>query len=188
MVRKILVGGTWREAHDATGAFTATDPTTGLAIPDEYPVSAWPDLEDALAAGTEAAFELAETGTDRIAAFLEAMAAALDDRADALIEMAGVETGLPAEPRLRSNELPRTTGQLRQAAEACRDRSWVRATIDTKLDIRSMLGPLGGPIAVFGPNNFPFAFNAVGGGDFAAALAAGNPVIAKANPHLPAPT
>jgi NADP-dependent aldehyde dehydrogenase len=40
-------------------------------------------------------------------------------------------------------------------------------------------------VAVFGPNNFPFAFNAMLGGDFAAALAAGNPVIAKAHPgHL----
>lgn len=48
-----------------------------------------------------------------------------------------------------------------------------------------MRGPLAGPVAVFGPNNFPFAFNAVMGGDFAAAIAAANPVIAKAHPgHL----
>jgi len=40
-------------------------------------------------------------------------------------------------------------------------------------------------VVVFGPNNFPFAFNAVAGGDFAAALAAGNPVIAKAHPSHP---
>jgi NADP-dependent aldehyde dehydrogenase len=39
-----------------------------------------------------------------------------------------------------------------------------------------------GPVVVFGPNNFPFAFNGVSGGDFAAAIAAGNPVIAKAHP------
>jgi NADP-dependent aldehyde dehydrogenase len=41
---------------------------------------------------------------------------------------------------------------------------------------------------VFGPNNFPFAFNSVAGGDFAAAIAAGNPVIAKANPGHPGTT
>jgi alpha-ketoglutaric semialdehyde dehydrogenase len=41
---------------------------------------------------------------------------------------------------------------------------------------------------VFGPNNFPFAFNSVAGGDFAAAVAAGNPVIAKANPGHPGTT
>lgn len=60
-------------------------------------------------------------------------------------------------------------------------------TIDTKLNIRSCYEPLG-PICVFGPNNFPFAFNSVAGGDFAAAIAAGNPVIAKANTSHPATT
>jgi alpha-ketoglutaric semialdehyde dehydrogenase len=51
-----------------------------------------------------------------------------------------------------------------------------------------MLGPLGGPVVVFGPNNFPLAFNGISGGDFAAAIAAGNPVIAKANPAHPRTT
>jgi NADP-dependent aldehyde dehydrogenase len=36
-----------------------------------------------------------------------------------------------------------------------------------------------------GPNNFPLAFNGIAGGDFAAAIAAGNPVIAKAHPSHP---
>ena len=51
--------------------------------------------------------------------------------------MAHLETALPADPRLRSVELPRTTGQLRQAAAACRERTWRHATIDSKLNIRS---------------------------------------------------
>ncbi len=51
-----------------------------------------------------------------------------------------------------------------------------------------MYGPLGGPVVVFGPNNFPFAYNSVAGGDFAASIAAGNPVIAKANPGHPGTT
>jgi NADP-dependent aldehyde dehydrogenase len=38
---------------------------------------------------------------------------------------------------------------------------------------------------IFGPNNFPFAFNGVSGGDFATAIAVGNPVIAKAHPLHP---
>ena len=38
---------------------------------------------------------------------------------------------------------------------------------------------------MFGPNNFPFAFNSVAGGDFVAAIAAGNPVIGKANTGHP---
>jgi NADP-dependent aldehyde dehydrogenase len=40
-------------------------------------------------------------------------------------------------------------------------------------------------VAVFGPNNFPLAFNGIAGGDFAAAIAAGNPVIAKAHTSHP---
>ena len=38
---------------------------------------------------------------------------------------------------------------------------------------------------MFGPNNFPLAFNAIAGSDFASALAAHNPVIAKAHPSHP---
>ncbi len=41
---------------------------------------------------------------------------------------------------------------------------------------------------MFGPNNFPFAFGSVSGGDFAAAIAAGNPVIGKANSSHPGTT
>jgi NADP-dependent aldehyde dehydrogenase len=43
-------------------------------------------------------------------------------------------------------------------------------------------------VIVFGPNNFPFAFNGIAGGDFAAALATGHPVLAKANPGHPGTT
>ena len=101
--------------------------------------------------------------------------------------MAHRETALPQKPRLADVELPRTTGQLRQAAAAAREGSWALPTIDAKLNIRSCYMPLG-PVAVFGPNNFPFAFNSVAGGDFAAAIAAGNPVIAKANTSHPGTT
>src|SRR5512142_1265173 len=139
VARRILVGGRWRDPRDPVGAFTATDPALGTAIPGEYPISSWLDLEDALTAGAEASALMAKASPDRIAAYLEAVAAGLDNRAEALVEMARLETGLPAETRLRSNELPRTTDQLRQAASACRERSWVRATIDTKLEIRSKL-------------------------------------------------
>ena len=50
-----------------------------------------------------------------------------------------------------------------------------------------MFGPIG-PVVVFGPNNFPFAFNGIAGGDFAAAIAAGNPVIAKGHSCHPETT
>src|SRR5690606_9758293 len=42
-----------------------------------------------------------------------------------------------------------------------------------------------GPVFVLGPNNFPLAYGGISGGDFAAAIAAGNPVIAKGHPSHP---
>ncbi|HWL86576.1 MAG TPA: aldehyde dehydrogenase family protein, partial [Polyangiaceae bacterium] len=50
-------------------------------------------------------------------------------------------------------------------------------------DLRRMLLPLG-PVLVFAASNFPFAFS-VAGGDTAAALAAGCPVVLKAHPGHP---
>src|SRR5208283_5364215 len=85
-------------------------------------------------------------------------------------------------------ELPRTTDQLRQAARAVRDGGWQRPIRDEAGKIYSIYAPLGGPVVVMGPNNFPFAFNSAAGGDFAAAIAAGNPVIAKANTSHPGTT
>lgn len=183
-----LIAGEWRSAAPDSDAFPSRNPSTGETLPDRYPISAWAEIEDALIAAHEAKEALRSQSPDLLASFLEAYAAAIEARDDELVELAHIETGLPREPRLRNVELPRTTGQLRQAAAAARDRSWQRATIDAKANIRSRLGPLDGPVVVFGPNNFPFAFNGVAGGDFAAAIAAGNPVIAKANPGHPGVT
>ena len=88
---------------------------------------------------------------------------------------------------LQDVELPRTIDQLRQAADAAREGSWCNPVIDTASGIRAMLSPIG-PVCVFGPNNFPFAFNGAAGGDFAAAVAAGNPVIAKGHSSHPRTT
>ena len=114
--------------------------------------------------------------------FLDTYANMIEANGEEICRMAALETALPYEPRLKTIELARTTNQLRQAATAVRERYWRTATIDSANNIRSMLGPLAGPVVIFGPNNFPLAFNAISGGDFAAAIAAGNPVIAKAHP------
>jgi NADP-dependent aldehyde dehydrogenase len=186
--RQVLIAGRWRPAHAAGEPFQALDPKTGRRLPPLFPVSSWEDIEEALEAGSRAAAQLSELPDEAIASGLDRTARLLLDRADDLIRTAAEETALPAEPRLRASELPRTVGQLHQAAAAARDGSWRRAAIDTKLNIRSRFEPLGGPVAVLGPNNFPFAFNAASGGDFAAALAAGNPVLAKAHPGHPETT
>lgn len=182
----ILVDGRWQAAAAATGWFHAFEPAQRRELTEHsFPISDWSDLDQLVAAGRRAAKAMAGLSGERIGAFLDAYAATIEARADALVASAQRETGLPAEPRLRSVELPRTTGQLRQAASAARDGSWTRPTLDTAANIRSLHGPLGGPVLVLGPNNFPYAFNGIAGGDFAAAIAAGNPVIAKAHPGHP---
>lgn len=182
----ILVNGDWREAKNPCGSFHAFNPASGQPIQKrEYPISSWDDLQELLDAGHDAAGRLAQLTGQKIAAFLDAYAREIENDTENLVKAAHLETGLPVEPRLRNVELPRTTNQLRQAANAARDGSWRRPIIDTAAGIRSIHNPLGGPVAVFGPNNFPFAFNGVAGGDFAAAIAAGNPVIAKAHPAHP---
>lgn len=183
---KVLIDGVWT-ASAGTESFRAVNPATEELFAESYPVSPWPEIERALAA-SKAAFQRTTGWTgDRFAAFLERYADRIDARAEELVEMAHLETALPRQPRLRDVELPRTTNQLRQAAKAARDGSWVNAVIDTKTGIRSCYGPIG-PVAIFGPNNFPFAFNGIAGGDFAAAVAAGNPVIAKGHSSHPGTT
>ncbi len=185
-VQKILVGGEWKESS-GSATFRSENPALAEPSPDQYPVSPWSDCDQALSAAGQVADALRSVPGDRIARFLERFAERIEARRDELVQIAHTETALPKSPRLADVELPRTTGQLRQAAAAARDGSWALPTIDTKAGIRSCHGPIG-PVAVFGPNNFPFAFGSISGGDFAAAVAAGNPVIAKANTSHPGTT
>jgi NADP-dependent aldehyde dehydrogenase len=187
-VQPVLIAGKWQTPENALGTFTADNPATKSALPDAYPISGLDEIEGALQAGQEAVSELRAFSAEQIAQFLDLFAANTEARADELVEMANLETALPVTPRLRDVELPRTINQLRQAAQAARSRSWCQATIDSASNIRSKFEPLGGAVVVFGPNNFPFAFNSAAGGDFAAAIAAGNPVIAKANTSHPGTT
>jgi len=185
-MQTILIDGDWRAASAPVGQFRAENPATGEAIGPAFPVCGAADVEAALAAATRAAAELAAASPERIAAFLEAYAEAIEADAEALVETAHAETGLAKHPRLAAVELPRTTNQLRLAAKAVRNYAWTQPVIDTAANLRSHLAPLGKPVLVFGPNNFPFAFNAIAGSDFASAIAARNPVIAKAHPSHPA--
>ncbi len=185
-LQPVLIAGQWRAAH-STGTFRADNPATGEPLPDEFPVSTWADCDAALNAAVEAAHILRATPPEPIANFLTRFAERLEARKAELIEIAHLETALPKTPRLADVELPRTINQLRLSAAATLDGAWALPTIDTKLNIRSVLAPLG-PVLVLGPNNFPFAYNGVAGGDFAAAIAAGNPVLAKAHPSHPKTT
>ncbi|QDU88773.1 Alpha-ketoglutaric semialdehyde dehydrogenase [Pirellulimonas nuda] len=182
----VLIAGEWVSANAKRG-FRAHDPKTSEPIGDEFPVSDWSDCDAALSAAVGAAEALEACSGDQIASFLDAYAGGLAGNAEAICRQAEEETALPYQPRLADVEMPRTVNQLRLAAEAARVGAWRAPVVDAAANIRSCYGPLG-PVFVLGPNNFPLAFNAVSGGDFAAAIATGNPVIAKAHPAHPATT
>jgi NADP-dependent aldehyde dehydrogenase len=183
VVEPVLIDGAWRASH-LRDAFSATNPATGDRLPARFPVSAWKDVDLALDAAMRAADSLLTCTPNQIAAFMDGYAARIESSFEELAGIAIQETGLPIKPRLIDQELPRTVLQLREYANAARDGSWALPTIDVEHNVRSIHAPIG-PVVVFGPNNFPFAYNGVSGTDFAAAIAAGNPVIAKAHPLHP---
>ena len=187
MAQSIFIGGKWLKSH-SSATFRAENPAAARPLlGDEYPISDWHDCDAALDAATAAFSKLRTMPPENVARFLDVYAELIESRAADLVAIAHTETALPVAPRLKDVELPRTTSQLRQAAAAAREGSWALPTIDTKAEHPLALAPLG-PVWVFGPNNFPFAFNSIAGGDFAAAIAAGNPVIAKANTSHPGTT
>ena len=189
--KPILLAGHWTSCGSDDPTFQAFNPNTGEALPQRFPITGWNDLEIMATASIEATRALATIEPERIGRFLERFAECIEADADRLTGIASLETGLPQPTRLASVELPRTTDQLRQAACAARDVSpsgWRRPIIDHETNIRSCFEPLGGAVLVMGPCNFPLAFNGISGGDFAAAIAAGNAVIVKAHPAHPETT
>ncbi len=147
-------------------------------------------VDAAMTGAADAAPALATTSPVERARWLRSIADSLDADAPRLVPLAADESHLPV-PRL-TGELVRTTFQLRLFAEAIERGEYLRATIDhadpgwgmgPRPDLRRMMRPLG-PAAVYAASNFPFAFS-VAGGDTAAALAAGCPVIVKAHPAQP---
>ncbi|WP_053383312.1 aldehyde dehydrogenase (NADP(+)) [Leucobacter celer] len=142
------------------------------------------DLEPVLAAAAAAAAPLAALAPTARAAGLCTVADRLEANADSLIAIAQRETGL-TQARL-AGELKRTAVQLRLFAETTTDGSHLDARIDEadsgfalgpRPDLRRSLRPVG-PVVNFSASNFPFAFS-VAGGDSAAILAAGCPLIVK---------
>ena len=124
------------------------------------------------------------------AQLLRTIADEIDARGDAIIQIGSQETGLP-EARL-IGERGRTTGQLRLFADHIEQGDYLDQRHDPALpdraplprpDLRMIQRPIG-PVAVFGASNFPLAFS-VAGGDTAAALAAGCPVVVKGHSAHP---
>ncbi|GHA43896.1 dehydrogenase [Amylibacter ulvae] len=150
-----------------------------------------PELVDRAAqAGEEAFWTYGYSTRQTRAGFLNAIADEIEARGDELTTIGSQETGLP-EARLQG-ERGRTTGQLRLFATHILSGDYLDRRFDGALpdraplprpDIRLMQRPIG-PVAVFGASNFPLAFSTAGG-DTAAALAAGCPVVVKGHSAHP---
>jgi acyl-CoA reductase-like NAD-dependent aldehyde dehydrogenase len=184
-----LIAG--EERRSAEASFTSVNPRSGEAGDVSFREASEEEIASATAAAADAFRVYADWSTAQRAALLRGMARSLDAAADTIIAVADWETAL-GEARL-TQELARTTGQLRAFADVLDDGWYVEAIIDTadpeakpipRPDVRRMLIPLG-PVAVFGASNFPLAFS-VPGGDTASALAAGCPVVVKGHPSHPA--
>lgn len=175
----------------STGAtFRATNPATGEPLDPPISSAGKADIDRACRLAAEAFGRYRALEPERRARFLEAIADGIVALGDELIERAHLESALPV-ARL-TGERGRTAGQLRLFADELRRGGWLGLRIDPALpereplprpDLRQRRIPLG-PVAVFGASNFPLAFS-VAGGDTAAALAAGCPVVAKGHPAHP---
>ncbi|AUN32640.1 aldehyde dehydrogenase (NADP(+)) [Niveispirillum cyanobacteriorum] len=182
----ILAG---RPTRGEGAPFAASNPATGSAIAPDFPTATRDDLERACAAADDALAPFRALGPADRALFLDRIAEELAADANAIVERAMAETGLPR-PRLEG-ELARTMNQLRLFGRVLREGAYLDIRVNKALpdrtpprpDIRLSMVPVG-PVAVFGASNFPLAFS-VAGGDTASALAAGCPVVVKAHSSHP---
>ncbi|MEV8467534.1 aldehyde dehydrogenase (NADP(+)) [Fluviibacterium sp. DFM31] len=179
-----LIAGTWVAGDNRFPSEPATGPSFDFSVGRVSDV-------DAAAQAAEAAFaSYGNSSRESRAAFLNAIADEIEARADDITAIGSAETGLP-EARLQG-ERGRTTGQLRLFAEHILKGDYLDRRHDAALPDRAplprpelfmMQRPIG-PVAVFGASNFPLAFSTAGG-DTAAALAAGCPVVVKGHSAHP---
>ncbi|SEB63227.1 NADP-dependent aldehyde dehydrogenase [Nitratireductor aquibiodomus] len=181
---KHLIAGEWTAGDDTFESSPAHGPAHRFAF-------GTPDLVNRAVQAAEAAFEAySRRPRQERAAFLEAIADEIEARGADITEIGTQETGLPA-ARLEG-ERGRTSGQLRLFAAHIRKGDYLDRRHDEALPDRQpaprpelvMVQRPIGPVAVFGASNFPLAFSTAGG-DTAAALAAGCPVVVKGHEAHP---
>lgn len=188
MNTKNIIG--FAESEGSGKTLQGVNPITKTMLDGKFFIASEEDVNKALNIADLAFASYKKSSADDRAKFLDRIADEMEALGDTLVNRASLETGLP-EARI-IGERGRTTGQLRMFANYIREGSYVDASIDTaipdrspvpKPDLRKMMVPLG-PVVVFGASNFPLAYS-VAGGDTAAALASGCPVLVKAHPGHP---
>lgn len=162
------------------------DAHTGEQLAGGFHQATLTEVDNAVAAASAAFPTFRNLPAARRAEFLEAIADELDTLGEDFVNLTCQETALPS-ARIQG-ERGRTSGQMRLFAKVLLRGDFYGARIDQALPARTPLPRpdlrqyrIGvGPVAVFGASNFPLAFSTAGG-DTAAALAAGCPVVFKAH-------
>ncbi|SMX36816.1 aldehyde dehydrogenase (NADP(+)) [Octadecabacter ascidiaceicola] len=181
---KHLIAGNWTSGD----AIFSSSPAHGPS--HDYAVGRVEDVDAAVQAAEDAFWDYGYSSREVRAEFLNTIADEIEARAAAITEIGTQETGLP-EARLQG-ERGRTTGQLRLFASHILAGDYLDRRHDGALpdrqplprpDLKMVQRPIG-PVAVFGASNFPLAFSTAGG-DTAAALAAGCPVVVKGHSAHP---
>ncbi|WP_412546481.1 aldehyde dehydrogenase (NADP(+)) [Maricaulis sp. MIT060901] len=181
---KHLIAGRWTESDRVF----LSRPATGEA--HEFSVGTPELVDEACKAAEQAFMTYGYSPVATRAALLNAIADEIETRGDDITRIGHEETGLP-EARL-IGERGRTVGQLRLFARTIQDGNYLDRRHDEALperqpvprpDLKLIQRPIG-PVAVFGASNFPLAFSTAGG-DTAAALAAGCPVVVKGHSAHP---
>ena len=175
------------QSAKGTKTYKTFNPKLNLENENVFTEATSEEINEAANLAAKAYKEFQNISGTKKADFLNAIVDEIMALDDELIQAYCSETGLP-EGRAKG-ERGRTIGQLRSFADLVSEGSWVEATVDTAMperqpmprsDVRKMMVPLG-PVVVFGASNFPLAYSTAGG-DTAAALAAGCPVIVKSHP------
>ncbi len=181
---KHLIAGEWLEG---VGTFKSS-PAHGPS--HDFPVGTVALVNRAAEAAEAAFLSYGYSTRAERAAFLRAIADEIEQRGAEITEIGIQESGLPV-ARLEG-ERGRTTGQLRLFADHIEKGDYLDRRRDAAMparqplprpEIRLIQRPIG-PVAVFGASNFPLAFSTAGG-DTAAALAAGCPVVVKGHSAHP---
>jgi NADP-dependent aldehyde dehydrogenase len=170
--------------------FRAVKPIDASSYGIEIPEHTKSEVDTFIAAAALTAPALDQQSPAERAQLLREIASQIEASRAALIESACAETALP-EGRI-AGEITRTTVQFELFARLVESGKHLGVVIDKadpnyspapRPDLRKLNQPLG-VVAIFAASNFPLAFS-VAGGDAASALAAGNPVVAKAHPSHP---
>jgi len=180
----------YKRGTETGSVFQAQNPSNGEDLPPPFHKATRAEVDQACQLAECAFFAYRRTSPEVRAQFLNTIADEIEALGDVLLQRYTEESGLPGGRAL--GERARTCGQLRLFAGHISKPGWDRPESESAQPDRTPLPKpatrirnIGlGPVAVFGPSNFPLAFD-VAGGDTASALAAGCPVVVKAHSSHP---